>query len=82
MLLKLTPPDHDTLAALARFADSGEGHRILKWLSANSTLLLQSSCNTQSDAAARQSQGAWMAVEDLIKQAEGAKGALGTGAHG
>lgn len=80
--MKLPTPDPQTVIALARFKHSAEGQKILKWLQSSVKTLQEAGCDHHNDARARQAQGAWLVLADLIQQAEGAQGALGTGVNG
>lgn len=64
------PLDTDEAKALRRLMESREFELFRGWLDRNASAYLEQSCNPASDAVSRQAQGAWMALNGILKTAE------------
>lgn len=72
MKLLPQPPTLPELRALAMFAQSQQGDVILGWLRRNAEFYLEASTDTASDSRSRQTQGAWMALAQIVETASNA----------
>lgn len=74
--MKLEQPDQRELQALAIMASQKDGQTILAYLNRAAQKLMAASCRTDNDAASRQMQGAWLALEDFVSKANSARDQL------